>query len=148
MSVPVFYYWEIISWKYIEKNKCHVSYNDLLTYLLQVGHWQSGSIGWRSLAYCLCFTWRDPQGTKAEPNLWGKRNIMTVVINSWYGVITATRPFKSDYERVCGAESLLQFGWGTRSQTYRIPKQHTPPNPQHTCRTWGSHMLLCQFIKP
>ena len=29
-------------------------------------------MGWKSLAYCLCFTWRDPEGTKAQPNLWGK----------------------------------------------------------------------------
>lgn len=112
------------------------------TYLLQVGHWQSGSMGWRSLAYCFCFTWRDPQGTKAEPNLWGKRDT-----SFWYGIITTKWPFKSYYQCVWSKESLLQCGWGTRSQTYHIPELHTPPNPQHTCKCMRIMHALMSIYK-
>lgn len=39
-------------------------------------------------------------------------------------------------------ESLLLCVLGTHSQTYHNPKRHTPQDPQHTCKTHGSYMLV------
>lgn len=117
---------------------CHQG-KDAFTDLLQVGQWQSGSIGWRSFAYCLCFTCRDPQGTKAEPNLCNKKNITgKVAITLWSAQYSWIffKENKSIY-CMCQQESLLQCVWEIHSQTYHSPEQRRPPNPKHTCTPWG-----------
>lgn len=45
------------------------------THLRQVGQSQFSSMGRKSLANCLFFTGREPQGTRAEPKRWEGKDL-------------------------------------------------------------------------
>lgn len=117
----------LITYRLFSKQRAPwVKYTNHATYLLQVGHWQSGSMGCMSLAYCFCLTCRDPHGTKAEPNLWGgkerRRPETKPEINAGYVLITIKWPFKRvyEYEYVCVCVCVVQGAYCSAGREHTV----------------------------